>query len=74
MKRSERLAREGKIEVYIGSVETAKVIFKKEWGRFAQTRSLRYIGTDYEALYDGIEVSADVYEDEQNGELFATIS
>jgi hypothetical protein len=74
MKRSERLAREGKIEVYIGSVETAKVIFKKELSGLSRTRSLRYIGTDYEALYDGIEVFADVYEDEQNGELFATIS
>ena len=71
MKRSERLAREGKIEVYIGSCEIAKVITANEMS--AQAHKLRYIGTDYEALYDGREVSANVYEDEQANELFATI-
>lgn len=71
MKRSERLAREGKIEVYIGSYEIAKVITSKEMSAHAST--LRYIGTDYEALYDGREVCANVYENEQTDELFATI-
>lgn len=71
MKRSERLAREGKIEVYIGSYEIAKVITDKEMSAMAQR--LRYIGTDFEALYDGREVVANVYEDEQADELFATI-
>lgn len=71
MKRSERLAREGKIEVYIGSCEIAKVITDKEMSAMAQR--LRYIGTDFEALYDGREVVANVYEDEQADELFATI-
>lgn len=70
MKRSERLAREGKVEVYIGSVEVAKVISEKEMT--ARARNLRYIGTDNEALYDGREVAANVYEDE-DGDLFATI-
>lgn len=71
MKRSERLAREGKIEIYIGSVEIAKVITDKEMS--AQAQKLRYIGTDHEALYDGREVWANVYEDRQTDELFATI-
>jgi hypothetical protein len=71
MKRSERLAREGKIEVYIGSVETAIVTTSEEMG--ARWQRLRYIGTDYEALYDGREVWANVYEDMQTDELFATI-
>jgi hypothetical protein len=71
MKRSERLAREGKIEVYIGSYEIAKVITDKEMS--AQAQKLRYICTDFGALYDGREVSANVYENEQTDELFATI-
>ena len=70
MKRSERLAREGKIEVYIGSLEVAKVISLDE---MCANTNLRYIGTDYEALYDGREVAANVYENEQTDELFATI-
>lgn len=70
MKRSERLAKEGKIEVNIGNVAIAKVITAEQMSRRAKT--LRYIGTDYEALYNGSEVWANVYEDE-NGELFATI-
>ena len=70
MKRSERLAREGQIEVYVGSFETAKVISFEE----LQCKDLlRYIGTDFEALYDGREVRADVYEDEWNDLLFAVI-
>ena len=71
MKRSERLAKEGKIEVYIGSFEVAKVITNEEMS--AQAQNLRYIGTDHEALFDGREVSANVYEDEQADALFATI-
>lgn len=71
MKRSERLAREGKIEVYIGSFEIAKVITDKQMSVRAQ--NLRYLGTDHDALYDGREVMANVYEDEQTDELFATI-
>lgn len=71
MKRSERLAREGKIEVYIGSLEIAKVITDKQMSARAQT--LRYICTDFGTLYDGREVSANVYEDTQTDELFATI-
>lgn len=69
MKRSERLAREGKVEVYIGSIETATVIHPNE----LQNRPFRYIGTDDNCLYDGREVSADVYEDELNDALFAII-
>ena len=72
MKRSERLAREGKIEVYIGSVETATVITAEQMSR--QARYLRYLCTDYEALYDGREVSADVYEEKYSGELFAVVA
>ena len=71
MTRSERLAREGKIEVYIGSFETAKVISFEE----LQIKDLlRYIGTDYEARYDGREVQADVYDDEWNDVLYAVIN
>ena len=70
MTRSERLAREGKIEVYIGSLETAKVISFEE----LQCKDLlRYIGTDYEARYDGRKVQADVYDDEWNNVLYAVI-
>lgn len=71
MKRSERLAREGKVEVYIGSVEIAKVISFDEMN--ARAQNLRYIGTDDEARYDGCEVWANVYEDKQTDELLATI-
>ena len=71
MKRSERLAQEGKVEVYIGSFEIAKVISFEE---LQHKDLLRYIGTDSEALYDGREVQADVYEDEWNDLLFAVIN
>lgn len=71
MKRSERLAKEGKVEVYIGSVEIAKVISFDEMS--ARAQNLRYIGTDDAALYDGCEVWANVYEDKQTDELLATI-
>lgn len=70
MKRSERLAKEGKIEVNIGNFEIATIITAAQMSANAQI--LRYIGTDYEALYNGGEVWANVYEDENN-RLFATI-
>lgn len=74
MKRSERLAKEGKIEVNCGSIEVATVVSKSWISRRARASMLRYIGTDFEALYDGREVSADIYEDELNdGGLFAVI-
>ena len=72
MKRSERLAREGKIEIYCGSVEIATVITSEQMSR--QARYLRYLCTDSEALYDGREVSADVYEEKYSGELFAVVA
>ena len=72
MKRSERLALEGKIEVNCGSFEIATVITGAELCRRASM--LRYLCTDFEALFNGREVSADVYEDEWNdGALFAVI-
>lgn len=67
MTRSERLAKEGKVGVYIGSFETAIVI-----EHCNAKNNLRYIGTDFECLYDGKEVNADVYEDEDGG-LYAVI-
>ena len=67
MTRSERLAKDGKIEVDIGSFEIAIVIPDCN-----AVDDLRYIGTDFNALYSGCDVSADVYED-SNGKLFATI-
>jgi hypothetical protein len=70
MKRSERLAKEGKIEVDIGEFAIAKVITAEQMS--ANARKLRYIGTDYNALFDGREVSANIYEND-GGELFAVI-
>ena len=70
MKRSEVLAKEGKIEVYVGSLEIALVISKDQMSKRAS--KLRYIGTDYEASYNGNQVWANVYEDVE-GNLFATI-
>ena len=67
MTRSERLAREGKIEVDIGTFELATVI--PDCNAFD---NLRYLGTDFNALYSKCEVSADVYED-SNGKLYAII-
>ena len=67
MTRSERLAKDGKIEVDVGTFELATVI--PDCNAF---ENLRYIGTDFEALYNNCKVSADVYED-SDGKLFATI-
>ena len=70
MKRSERLAREGKIEVYIGSFEIATIIQPNE----LQNRPFRYIGTDDSCFYNAQEASADVYEDELNDCLCAIVT
>lgn len=70
MKRSERLAKEGKIEVDIGEFAIAKVITAEQMS--ANARKLRYIGTDRTALFDGREVSANIYEN-NDGEIFAVI-
>lgn len=67
MTRSERLAREGKISVDVGTFETATIIPDCN-----AVDNLRYLGTDFNALYNKCEVSADVYED-SNGKLYATI-
>ena len=67
MTRSERLAKDGKIEVDIGTFEIATIIPDCN-----AVDSLRYLGTDFNALYNGCEVSADVYED-SNGKLYAII-
>ena len=67
MTRSERLAREGKISVDVGTLETATIIPDCN-----AVDSLRYLGTDFNALYNKCEVSADVYED-SNGKLYAII-
>ena len=67
MTRSERLAKDGKIEVDIGTFEIATVIPDCN-----AVDNLRYLGTDFNALYSSCEVSADVYED-SNGKLYAVI-
>ena len=67
MTRSERLAKDGKIEIYVGTFEIATVIPDCN-----AVDNLRYLGTDFNALYNGCEVSADVYED-SGGKLFAII-
>ena len=67
MTRSERLAKDGKIEVDIGTFEIATVIPDCN-----AVENLRYLGTDFSALYSRCEVYADVYED-SNGKLFAVI-
>ena len=73
MKRSERLAKEGKVEVYcLGGFSIAKVIENCN-----AIKNLRYIATDFDCLYDGKEVSADIYESnnlEDLGEWYAVIN
>ena len=68
MTRSERLARLGKVTVNVGYFADATVI--KDC---CELSDIRYIGTDFECLYDGQEVFADVYESE-DGELYAVIN
>ena len=67
MTRSERLAKDGKIEVDIGTFEIATIIPDCN-----AVDNLRYLGTDFNALYNGCEVLADVYED-NGSNLFAVI-
>lgn len=58
MTRSERLARENKIEVVVfGECLIAKVITKDEMYKM----DLRYVGTDMECLYNGDWAKADIY-------------
>ena len=70
MTRSERLAKEGKIEAYIGNFVIAKVITSTELS--SRASELEYISSDFEARYNGKEVTANVYED-NNGSYFATL-
>ena len=65
--RSEQLAKDGKIEVDIGTFEIATVIPDCN-----AVDNLRYLGTVFNALYNNCKVSANVYED-NDGKLFATI-
>ena len=67
MTRSERLAKDGKIEVDIGTFEIATIIPDCN-----AVDNLRYLGTDFNALYNGCEVLSDVYED-NGSNLFAVI-
>lgn len=70
MKRSERLALEGKVEVNIGNYAIATVI---TFGRLnAMDKATIYIGTDYEALYNGKTTWVDIYEDD-DGNLYGVI-
>ncbi len=68
MTRSERLAKEGKVSVDVGSIEIASVI-----PHCNAQKNIRYIGTDFGCMYDGREVDADVYEDIE-GILYAVIN
>jgi hypothetical protein len=69
--RSERLAKENKIDVaFFGGCETAQIITGSELSKNA--KNYRYIGTDRHAFFDGRTVWANVYENE-DGEVFATI-
>ena len=70
MTRSERLAKQGQVEVYIGSCEIATVIQPHE----LQNRPMRYLCTDFDCLYDGHKASADVYDDELNDCLCAIVT
>ena len=71
MKRSERLALEGKIEVDIGTFEIARVVTLADLNK--NHHGARYIGTDITALYNGADATADIYEDE-DGDLFAVVT
>ena len=71
MKRSERLALEGKIEVDVGTFEIAQVVTLDDLNK--KHRDARYIGTDITALYNGADATADVYEDD-DGNLYAVVT
>lgn len=69
MTRSERLAKDGKVDVRCyGKSFTAKVI--KNCNDVSDSK---YIGTDFDCLYNGKEVTADIYED-KDGNLYAIIN
>lgn len=72
MKRSEHLAKEGKVEVYYCGLLTAKVITDDE--RCKNASKLRYLATDLDVLYDGKEATADIYESRDNDEIFAVVN
>lgn len=71
MTRSERLAKEGKVEAYIGNIVIAKVLTPNEF-RFHASH-IHYVCSDFEALYNGKEATVNIYEDINNGEYFATL-
>lgn len=54
----------------LGSIVDADVI---EDNLNGLPRELRYVCADFEATYNGNDVTADVYEDRYTGELFAVI-
>ena len=55
----------------LGSIVDAEVI---EDNLNGLPRELRYIWTDFEVVYNGNDVAADVYENRYTGELFAVIA
>lgn len=55
----------------LGSITDAEVI---EDNLNGLPRELRYVCTDFEVVYNGNDVTADVYEDKYTGELFAVIA
>lgn len=55
----------------LGSIVDAEVI---EDNLNGLPRELQYICTDFEAVHNGNDVTADVYEDKYTGELFAVIA
>lgn len=69
MTRSERLAKEGKVEVFLwGGLEILKVTTLST----IISKRMRYICTDFEAMYDGHDQSVDIYED-SDGELYGVL-
>lgn len=54
-----------------GSICTAEAIIGEIDSRTA--KDLCYVCTDFEAIYNGNDVTADIYEDIYTGELFAVI-
>ena len=71
MTRSERLAQEGKIEVYCGELITAKVITDQEYEK--RVRNLRYIGSESEVEYNGKLVDVHLYEEFDSDNHYAVI-